>query len=342
MRRAILDLPPEQREVILLHHSEDLSQREIAERLGVHQATVSRHLARALRALRGTLEPVLRRQALALRPSPRAMKRMSSLIASVAALSKTAQAVLAASGPMAGWTGSGGTAPQGAATGTGIAGLWELLNASLIAGGRIMAAIGERRTGSAARRIHPDRASGGRDRDLGGHRPAQLSGSPVEGEDRAGAKRFPGGGGRLGGIRRGLQSVSADSALVVPDCDPGDARLVDHHAGGIPDVCPETGPARRLELDGKQPRGAFSVFQLHAEPQDWIRITGYPPHRAWCLVCWGPDMVPGEGEHLEYPPAWNTAIGALPIIFDPTNGIASEGDPVRFGGATQSPCAGRV
>lgn len=41
LRRAILDLPPEQREVILLHHSEDLSQREIAERLGVHQATVS-------------------------------------------------------------------------------------------------------------------------------------------------------------------------------------------------------------------------------------------------------------------------------------------------------------
>lgn len=139
LRRAILDLPPEQREVILLHHSEDLSQREIAERLGVHQATVSRHLARALRALRGTLEPVLRREALVLRPSPRAMKRMSALIASVAALSKTAQAALAASGPMAGWTGSGGMAPQGAATGTGIAGLWELLNASLIAGGKIMA-----------------------------------------------------------------------------------------------------------------------------------------------------------------------------------------------------------
>lgn len=105
---------------------------------------------------------------------------------------------------------------------------------------------------------------------------------------------------------------------------------------------PRRDPLGASNWMGNNPEGLFQYFSYMPSPQDWIRITGYPPRRAWCLVCWGPDMVPSEGEHLEYPPAWNTTIGALPIIFDPTNGIASEGDLVRFGGATQSPYAGRV
>jgi prepilin-type N-terminal cleavage/methylation domain-containing protein len=93
---------------------------------------------------------------------------------------------------------------------------------------------------------------------------------------------------------------------------------------------------------GFNPEGLFQYFYYMPSPNNWIGATGYPPRNAWSLVSWGPDMNPSEGEHLEYPPEWNTTIGALPIIYDPTNGTVSEGDMVRFGGATQSPYAGRV
>ena len=77
VHEAILDLPVEQREVVLLHFTEELTQEQIAERLGVHQTTVSRQIQRALKSLRGTLEPVLRQAAPALR-APRAAPARAS------------------------------------------------------------------------------------------------------------------------------------------------------------------------------------------------------------------------------------------------------------------------
>ncbi|MBN1475374.1 prepilin-type N-terminal cleavage/methylation domain-containing protein [Candidatus Sumerlaeota bacterium] len=99
---------------------------------------------------------------------------------------------------------------------------------------------------------------------------------------------------------------------------------------------PRRDPLGADNFMGNNPEGLYQYFCYMPSPNNWIGITGYPPRNAWSLVCWGPDMKPSEGEHLEYPPTWNTTIGALPIIYDPTNGAVSEGDIVRFGGATQS------
>ena len=53
--RAIMDLPPRAREVLLLHKYENLSYAEIAERLGIARNTVMVHMVRALSALRQRL-----------------------------------------------------------------------------------------------------------------------------------------------------------------------------------------------------------------------------------------------------------------------------------------------
>lgn len=49
---AIRDLPPRCRDAFLLHRFEDLSYRQIAERLGVSVSMVEKHLAEALRRLK--------------------------------------------------------------------------------------------------------------------------------------------------------------------------------------------------------------------------------------------------------------------------------------------------
>jgi RNA polymerase sigma factor (sigma-70 family) len=59
VREAIFALPPEQSEIVLLHFNEGLSKKEIADRLDVHPGTVGRQLTRALKAMRGSLHPLM-------------------------------------------------------------------------------------------------------------------------------------------------------------------------------------------------------------------------------------------------------------------------------------------
>lgn len=55
LRRAIEDLPPRSREVLLLHKYEGLTYAEVALRLGIARNTVMVHLANAMRSLRATM-----------------------------------------------------------------------------------------------------------------------------------------------------------------------------------------------------------------------------------------------------------------------------------------------
>lgn len=133
--REVMNLPAEEREVILLHFNENLSQREIADRLGISQATVSRQIKRALEDLRGALEQTLRREMAAFRPQRRMIARTGLLIVTVAALSGSAKAALAAAGPMGSFT-SLSAGYSGSAAGA--AGLFKILTTSVIAGGKLM------------------------------------------------------------------------------------------------------------------------------------------------------------------------------------------------------------
>ena len=53
MWRALGDLPPRQRAVVVLRFYEDLTERDIAEALGCAVGTVKSQLSRALSTLRG-------------------------------------------------------------------------------------------------------------------------------------------------------------------------------------------------------------------------------------------------------------------------------------------------
>jgi len=52
LRAAILNLPVEQREILLLHYQRGMTQQEIGARLDMHHSTVCRHLQRAVEQLR--------------------------------------------------------------------------------------------------------------------------------------------------------------------------------------------------------------------------------------------------------------------------------------------------
>ncbi len=61
LRTALSELPPVQREIVLLHDLEGWKHREIAERLGIPSGTVRSHLHFARKALRKTLAERLER-----------------------------------------------------------------------------------------------------------------------------------------------------------------------------------------------------------------------------------------------------------------------------------------
>jgi RNA polymerase sigma-70 factor (ECF subfamily) len=136
---AIAKLPPAMRELIMLHYVEGLTKKEIAQRLEIHPTTVGRQLDKALAAIRGLLEPVLRESAPAMQASAGAAFRTIVLITAVSAMAATEHSALAeaatgtvqlASGP---WAASGGA--------TGIGALLSSLKAILMAiakGGCIM------------------------------------------------------------------------------------------------------------------------------------------------------------------------------------------------------------
>jgi RNA polymerase sigma-70 factor, ECF subfamily len=139
LREAIFDLPEAEREVVLLHFSEGLSQREIAERLGLSQPTVSRQIQRALDALRGALGPALREMAPSLRVSQRTMARTLMIATAVGALSVSAKATLASSAAIGSLASATEMAGAGAAGAVGVVGLVKSLPTLIAGGAKVMA-----------------------------------------------------------------------------------------------------------------------------------------------------------------------------------------------------------
>ena len=145
LHEAVFELPLDQREVTLLHYAEGLSKAEIASRLGVHPATVGRQIERAVRSLRGTLEPALRGAMPALRAAPAGRVRTVALIAGAAALSVQSKSAIAAAAGGKAWIASvalPAAAPSVLASGSFVGLLqstWAAALAWLAGGGMVMA-----------------------------------------------------------------------------------------------------------------------------------------------------------------------------------------------------------
>jgi RNA polymerase sigma-70 factor (ECF subfamily) len=102
---ALQTLPPMQREIVLLHHCEEMSQRQIADQLGVNQATISRHLNRALHALRGQLQDGEMKSMRSLKVSQQTVASAVMIAATASKLTASAKASLLASAQMSGSAG---------------------------------------------------------------------------------------------------------------------------------------------------------------------------------------------------------------------------------------------
>jgi RNA polymerase sigma-70 factor (ECF subfamily) len=94
VRQAVMDLPKEQREAVLLKFTEGLNNTEIGERLEVHPVTVGRHLEKAMLAMRSTLASLMDESIRELKPSRQAMSRATSLESAVAVMPAASRAVL--------------------------------------------------------------------------------------------------------------------------------------------------------------------------------------------------------------------------------------------------------
>jgi RNA polymerase sigma-70 factor (ECF subfamily) len=96
VQHAILELPADVREIVLLHYVEGMSEREIAARLGVHRTTVRYHLKRGLERFRTELSKWLPEAADSLRPNRVAAVRAAGIAAAAAAMSAGSKSALAA------------------------------------------------------------------------------------------------------------------------------------------------------------------------------------------------------------------------------------------------------
>ncbi|MDX1972920.1 MAG: sigma-70 family RNA polymerase sigma factor [Candidatus Sumerlaeia bacterium] len=85
LAQALAKLSPEERELLHLHYTEELTQREIAERWSVHHTTVSRQLTRVLGVLRGLLGAGAEPKVVSPAPSPRLKRRVATLVAAAIA-----------------------------------------------------------------------------------------------------------------------------------------------------------------------------------------------------------------------------------------------------------------
>jgi RNA polymerase sigma factor (sigma-70 family) len=102
LEKAIKSLEPDERELVLLYYTEELSKSEIARQTGLHPSTVGRRLDKAFARMRSDLEPVLREEGRKLRPSNKFQTRTLLVISAAAALSaETKSAIAASSGTVA-------------------------------------------------------------------------------------------------------------------------------------------------------------------------------------------------------------------------------------------------
>ncbi len=97
LRRALGELPAEDREIVLMHFARDFSHQAIARELGLPRSSVSHRLARSLERFRRALGGVSGPQvAGVLAPSSKAVARTVALVAAAAVLPVPARAALAA------------------------------------------------------------------------------------------------------------------------------------------------------------------------------------------------------------------------------------------------------
>ena len=103
VHEALFRLSAEDREIVMLHFFEGLSQTEIAASLEMHHTTVSRRLRKALKEMKRSIEPMLREAGPAFRAPRRGAARTALLVGAVSLLSAQSKAALVTAAGGAAW-----------------------------------------------------------------------------------------------------------------------------------------------------------------------------------------------------------------------------------------------
>lgn len=119
VRDAIMELPPDLRELVLLHYIEGMTKKEIGQRTAIHPVTVARRIDKALAAMKEALEPVLRELVPAMKSSRGAAASTSALVAAVSAMSAAKQDAFAEAAAATTELAASSFSQSGGATGIG-------------------------------------------------------------------------------------------------------------------------------------------------------------------------------------------------------------------------------
>lgn len=142
VHKAVFSLPGNLREIVLLHYAEGLTQREIAERLAVHPATVGRQLKSALASMQSRLDSLLRESAPALATRKRTTAKALGVIAAVALAPSGVKASLIATADDAAWAAVlSASAGASAASTASASGLLPTLTVAAATGGKLMLSV---------------------------------------------------------------------------------------------------------------------------------------------------------------------------------------------------------
>lgn len=145
LHRAILKLPLEQREILLLHYYRGMTQQEIGTRLEMHHTTVGRHLQRAIARLQRwsrELDGLALCTSTVLHPvhERRALVRSLAIVSAAAALSGEAKSSLASAATDGFGSLAGAASPVSASAVAQSTGTVPLQAGMLVSKGTIMAA----------------------------------------------------------------------------------------------------------------------------------------------------------------------------------------------------------
>lgn len=141
VQKAVFSLPGNLREIVLLHYAEGLTQREIADRLAVHPATVGRQLKSALASMQSRLDSLLRESAPTLATRKRTTAKALGVIAAVALAPSGVKASLIAAADDTAWAAAlsaGANAAASATSTTSASGLLPTLTVAAATGGKLM------------------------------------------------------------------------------------------------------------------------------------------------------------------------------------------------------------
>lgn len=136
---AIMKLPAEMREIVILHYIHDLNITNISQKLGLSRWAVSYQLKKAIKLMKSVLAPVIQESAPVFRPQRKAALRTIAAIGVISAMSASSKSAMAATAGGLAKVSAASLAKSGGAVAVGsVISILKSVPATYAAGGALM------------------------------------------------------------------------------------------------------------------------------------------------------------------------------------------------------------